>query len=118
MGDLVEMEKNSVRVQVAGQEFCLAGAEDSAYIQSVANYTDEKILEIQKANPNLSTSACVLLASLNLADELFKLRQQYSELDHRIAELRTIAVPAAPVKPTRGRPAKTPAKHPFDEVNV
>ncbi len=109
------MEKISVTVQIGGQQFSLSGAEDEAYIQSVAAYADEKIGEIQRTHPALSTSNCVVLAAVNIADELFKLRQQYAQLDQRIAELRAIATPTPLEKPTRSRAAKAPVKHPFEQ---
>ena len=106
------MQKTRVAVHVAGQTVNLCGSEDEAYIKSIAAYVDEKIDEIQRSHPALSTSTCVMLTALNTADELFKLRQQYAELDRRIDELRHLSVPAMP--PRRG--AKAPVKHPFEDT--
>ncbi|MDD3920360.1 MAG: cell division protein ZapA [Eubacteriales bacterium] len=106
------MEKIKVSVSVGGQSFQLSGTEDESYIRSVASYADEKVQEIQKLNPALSTSACVLLAAINITDELFKLRQQYSELDGRISELRSITYPGTAV---RDMGPKAPVKHPFEK---
>ncbi len=105
------MQKTRVTVHVAGQTIHLCGTEDETYIKSVAAYVDEKVDEMQKAHPALSTSTCVMLSALNMADELFKLRQQYAELDRRIDELRQLSVPVAPPR----RNAKSPVKHPFEE---
>lgn len=105
------MQKTRVTVHVAGQTVHLCGTEDETYIKSVAAYVDEKVDEMQKAHPALGTSTCVMLGALNMADELFKLRQQYAELDRRIDELRQLSVPAAPLR----RGAKSPVRHPFEE---
>ncbi len=105
------MQKTRVTVHVAGQTFHLCGTEEETYIKSIAAYVNEKVDEVQKAHPALGTSTCVMLSALNMADELFKLRQQYAELDRRIMELRSFSSPALP--PRRG--AKVPVKHPFEE---
>ncbi len=105
------MQKTRVTVHVAGQTVHLCGPEDETYIKSVAAYVDEKVEELQKSHPALSTSTCVMLSALNMADELFKLRRQYAELDRRIDELRHLSTPALPSR----KATKAPVKHPFEE---
>ncbi|HWR22636.1 MAG TPA: cell division protein ZapA [Feifaniaceae bacterium] len=105
------MQKTRVTVHVAGQTVHLCGTEEETYIKSVAAYVDEKVDEVQKAHPALGTSTCVMLSALNMADELFKLRQQYAELDQRIMELRNLSSPALLPRPG----AKAPVRHPFEE---
>lgn len=111
MGVIRYMQKTRVTVHVAGQTIHLCGTEEETYIKSIAAYVDEKVNEVQKSHPALGTSTCVMLTALNMADELFKLRQQYAELDQRIMELRSLSSPVLP--PRRG--AKAPVKHPFEE---
>lgn len=111
------MEKTQVMVRVGGQDFRLCGTESEEYIQSVCTYVDAKVLEMQKLHPALSTSACVMLTAVNLADELFKLRQQYAELDQRIEELRNLprTTAAETSKPApRPKAPKAPVKRPFE----
>ncbi len=103
------MQKTRITVNVAGQTLHLCGTEDETYIKSVAAYVDEKVEKVQQTHPSLGTSTCVLLGALNMADELFKLRQQYTELDYRIEELRNLSMPAPMLK----REA-VPVKHPFE----
>ncbi|MBQ3200654.1 MAG: cell division protein ZapA [Clostridia bacterium] len=95
------MEKTKISVVLAGQEFKLAATESEEYILELAQYVNQNVEEIQQRYPNLSTANCVLLASLNMADELHKLRADYDALDQRIAQLREMprsAVPQSPVK--------------------
>lgn len=103
------MQSNRVTVDVAGMPITLRGAEDEEYIRSVAAYVDEKATTYQKSQPALSTSNCVVLAAVNIADELFKLRQQYAELDRRIEELRRLTVEQSAPR------YKGPVKRPFEE---
>jgi len=105
------MQKTRVTVHVAGQTVKLCGPEDEAYIKSVAAYVDEKVNALQRVQPSFSTTTCVLLTALNMADDLFKLRQQYAELDRRIEELRSLSSPQLPPRPA----AKAPVRHPFEE---
>jgi hypothetical protein len=55
-----------------------------------------------------------MLSALNMADELFKLRQQYAELDRRIDELRHLSTPVMPQR----KSAKAPVKYPFEETTL
>ena len=111
------MHKTRVTVSVAGQTLNLCGTEDEALIRKVATYLDGGVNEIAKKHPALSTNMCLLLASLNITEELFALQQKYEELDQRIAELRQLSTPAQ--KNPQGTGAKkvlkTPVKHPFEQ---
>lgn len=93
--------KTRTSVVLAGQEFKLTGTESEEYIKQLSDYVNGKINEIQRTYPNLSTGNCVLLASLNMADELHKLRADYDALDQRIAQLRDMPRVAAPVSPVK-----------------
>lgn len=92
------MDKTHTTVHIAGQDFRLAGDESEAYIRRIAGYVNEKIDEVQRNYPTLSTGNCVILAALNLSDELHKLREDYDALDSRISELREMPRQSAPVK--------------------
>ncbi len=92
------MEKNHVTAHIAGQDFRLSSQDSEEYVRKIANYVNEKIEEIQRAYPTLSTGNCVILAALNLSDELHKLREDYNALDSRISELRDMPRQSVPVK--------------------
>ena len=98
------MEKTRTVVRICGQEFRLTATESEEYIQKIAIYVDKKVEEVQKAYPGLSTSNCVLLAALNLSDELHQTKANYEALDSRIDQLRNI--PRA--QPDHAVPVKRP----------
>ena len=77
------MDKTHTTVHVAGQDLRLSGTDSEAYIRQIADYVNQKIDEVQRAYPSLSTGNCVILAALNLSDELHKLREDYNALDSR-----------------------------------
>ncbi len=97
------MEKNRMIIRVAGQEFKLSGDESEQYMQGLAETVNSRISEVQHRYPMLSTGNCVLLAALNMADELTKLRADYEALDQRIADLREM-----PKRQTAQGPVKRP----------
>ena len=84
------MDKTHVTINVAGQELRLSADDSEAYIRKIAGYVNDKVDEVQRSYPNLSTANCLIMAALNLSDELHKLREDYDALDSRISELREI----------------------------
>jgi cell division protein ZapA len=68
--------KNVVNVQIFGHSYTIRGEADEKYILGVAAYVDRKMREITEKLPVASLSKVAILASLNIADELFKERAQ------------------------------------------
>ena len=104
------MDKTRVTLNVAGQEFRLAGGDSEEYMRQLAVEVNARIDEIQKQYPQMSTTRCTLLAMLNMADELQKLHNQYNEVDKKISELREAR--AGEVR------ASVPVKRPFERANA
>ncbi len=76
-----------VQVDIFGSQYTIRkGSEDPEYIARVAAYVDQKMREINERLPVASVSKVAVLASLNLADELFKerdgLNHDRAVLDH------------------------------------
>jgi cell division protein ZapA len=66
----------AVQVDIFGSQYTIRkGTEDPEYIARVAAYVDQKMREINERLPVASVSRVAVLASLNLADELFKERE-------------------------------------------
>lgn len=86
--------KNVVQVQIFGQSYSIRGEADQGYIQDVAAYVDRKMREITEKVPVTSLSKVAVLASLNIADELFKERASNHDrqrwLDHHAARLNAV----------------------------
>lgn len=66
--------KNVVQVQILGNQLTIRGEADQAYIVEIARYVDRKMREVTEKLPVASQSKVAILASLNIADELFKER--------------------------------------------
>lgn len=86
--------KNVVQVQIFGHSYTIRGEAGQDYITSVAAYVDRKMRDITEKLPVASLSKVAILASLNIADELFKERAQRDEhrkqLDTQAARLNAV----------------------------
>ena len=86
--------KNVVQVEIFGHSYTIRGEADQEYIMGVAAYVDRKMREITDKLPVASLSKVAILASLNIADELFKERAQHDQqqeaLDRRAARLHAV----------------------------
>jgi cell division protein ZapA len=78
--------KNEVQVQIFGTGYTIRGEEDQEYIQKVAAYVDQKMREINEKLPVASLAKVAVLASLNLADELFRERSARQRLAESVSE--------------------------------
>jgi cell division protein ZapA len=79
-------EKNEVRVQIFGTAYTIRGQADQRYVERVAAYVDQKMREINEKLPMASVAKVAVLASLNLADELFREREERRTLAAGVTE--------------------------------
>ncbi len=75
-----------VTVEIFNEEYVVKGSENPEYINMLASYVDRRMKMVQQRNPNLSTTKVAVLTSLNLADELNKLQEDYDELIKTLEE--------------------------------
>jgi len=77
--------RNVVQVQICGHSYTIKGEADQAYILGVAAYVDQKMREVMDKLPVASPSKVAILASLNIADELFKERTQRQSSEEQMS---------------------------------
>jgi cell division protein ZapA len=77
--------KSLVHVQIFGHSYTIRGEADQQYILGVAAYVDRKMREVTERLPVASLSKVAVLASLNIADELFKERAAHDQGDDQQA---------------------------------
>jgi len=85
-------ESNLVKVSIFGQEYTVKAPADPQYIQSIAEYVNSKMKEVQDELPTAQSSTRIaILASMNITDELFNIRKtkenEKSEVDAKISSL-------------------------------
>ncbi len=78
--------KAQVHVQIFGHSYTIRGEADQAYILSVAAYVDRKMREVTEKLPVEALSKVAILASLNIADELFKERARREGRDQQLLD--------------------------------
>jgi cell division protein ZapA len=76
--------KNVVEVQIFGHPYTIRSEAEQEYILDVAAYVDQKMREITEKLPVASLSKVAILASLNIADELFKERARRETRDREL----------------------------------
>lgn len=87
----MESDKNVLKVRIYGAEYLIRGQADVNYMQSVAEYVNDKMLEIDQTIRTDSSLKVAILATLNITDELFRQRSESeairNELENKIREL-------------------------------
>ena len=83
------LAKNVVQVEIFGHSYTIRGEANQEYILEVAAYVDRKMREITEKLPVASLSKVAILASLNIADELFKERARRETEDRDLRDLST-----------------------------
>ena len=80
--------KNKAQVQIHGLENTLMGAESQDYLRSVAQYVSRRMDELESVLPSrFGEQRLATLAAVNVADELFKAKDETANLRREIAEL-------------------------------
>ena len=72
------MPTNQLRVNIFGAEYVLKATENQDEIIKIAEYVDQKMKEIDRAQAINSNAKIAILAALNIAEELFQ-NQRYQE---------------------------------------
>lgn len=68
----MENRKQSVTVNIFGEDYSIRGDSNDEYTKKVANYLNRKMKEVSDGLSNRSYSKVAVLAAMNITDELFK----------------------------------------------
>lgn len=78
---------NTVEVEIFGSTYTVKGDTDPAYVRDLARYVDERMRSLSRKSPHaIGVQKIAVLAALNIADELFKLRRRGQDVDKMIVE--------------------------------
>jgi len=72
-------EVNVISVEICGREYKIRAFADERYILKVAKFVDEKMKELAKSSSLPSHEKLAILTALNIADELFREREDKAE---------------------------------------
>jgi cell division protein ZapA len=73
-------EKNKITIEIFGQHYTLKGTASSSHMRLVAGYVDDKMTQLGEVNPKLDARKIAVLSAVNIADEYFRLKEEYEEL--------------------------------------
>ncbi len=71
-----DKEKSRVAVYIMGEEYILRGSSSPERMHSVGRYVDRMMRTLAEKNHQMSRQKIAVLAALNLADELLKLKEE------------------------------------------
>jgi cell division protein ZapA len=74
----------SIEINILGQKYTVKGDAEEARIRELAAFVDEKIREVHAANPNITPLKASIIASLNIADELHRLKEEMNDAARNI----------------------------------
>ncbi len=66
--------QRTVQVEILGTKYVVRSEEDEAYIRELADYVAAKLEEFVSGRTGVPLQRLVILAALNIADELFRER--------------------------------------------
>ncbi len=72
---------DTIQVEIFGQKYSLRGGADAAYIRELAALVDSRMKEVQRGTGTSDGYRIAILAALNLADELCRIRSQQTSLE-------------------------------------
>lgn len=78
---LLMEKKNKIEAIIGGSVYVLQGHESQEYMQQVALYIDRTMGNVKKLDVQnrMSTAQIAMLTSINVADDLLKLKKQLEE---------------------------------------
>jgi cell division protein ZapA len=76
-----------VNVEIMGQQLVVASDDGDDWARTLAATVDEKIRNIRASGQTVNSVNLAILAALNFADELERLRRNHEELINRLAAL-------------------------------
>ena len=85
------MEPAATVVRIQGQEYTIRSEADPEYVRRIASYVDDRMQEVARSSQQVSSLRVAILAALNIADELFRIRDgggtEAQALEDRALEL-------------------------------
>jgi cell division protein ZapA len=78
--------KSGVKVEIYGTEYRIKGEANAEYIKKVAEYVDAKMRQMAQASVTGAVSKIAILSAINIADELFRERQEKERLIGQLSD--------------------------------
>ncbi len=76
--------KQSVQVQIAGQNLSIRSDEGPEYVQELADYVDAHLRELTDGRRSFSLQRAALLVAMQIADDLFREKDLHERFRGRV----------------------------------
>jgi cell division protein ZapA len=70
-----------MKIEIFDQTYNVHAEGDEAYLRQLASFVDEKMRTVAETTRQADSTRLAVLASLNIADELFTLRRRQEDLE-------------------------------------
>ncbi|MCL2766439.1 MAG: cell division protein ZapA [Peptococcaceae bacterium] len=77
---MLEMRENKTNIEISGEKYTLVGGSSPEQMSQIAGYINSIMRHLAERNPKLGKTHVAVLAALNAADELFKLKEEYNNI--------------------------------------
>jgi len=71
----------SMKIEIFDQSYNLQAEDDESYLRELAAFVDEKMRAVAESTRQVDSTRVAVLAALNLADELFTVRQRLKQIE-------------------------------------
>jgi cell division protein ZapA len=75
-----------VKIDIFDQTYNVNAEQNEQYVKNLADYVDGKMREVANATRTVDSLKVAVLAALNIADELYSLRDRQKELEGPIRQ--------------------------------
>ena len=79
--------KRALDVEILGQRFTISSEAEEGYMLRVAGYVDGKMQDLMQTTKPVAKSNVAMLAALNIADELHRLKDSHEAVLNRLDQL-------------------------------
>jgi len=77
----VTRRESHVKIEIYDQVYNVNGDQDEKYLRELAAYVDGKMRSVAEATRMVDSLKVAVLAALNIADEMFTIRQKQEEIE-------------------------------------
>jgi cell division protein ZapA len=70
-----------VKVEIYDQSYNVSAGENEEYVKELAAYVDGKMREVAEATHAVDSLKVAVLAALNIADEMFAVRERQQQIE-------------------------------------
>lgn len=72
--------KQRYNIRIMGQELSVLSDKGDEYVERVVQYVNDRAREIGDASESVTTLSIAMLVALNIADELFRIKEEKEDL--------------------------------------